>query len=155
MRTYDSHIFAKLGLTTDWLQENESYTARRYTIRGLHFQHPPYSETKLVRVVRGAILDVFVDLRTQSATFRRWGILEVSAERHNMVYIPRGLAHGFCTLVDDCIVSYKVDEVYHPDAEGGVRWDDPALGITWPSRTPTLSDRDRALPSLDDVTLLF
>lgn len=145
MRTYDRELFAAQGLVTAWVQENQSLSARRGTIRGLHFQVPPFAETKLVRVVSGAVLDVFVDLRKGSATYGRHEAIELSALNRSMAYIPRGFAHGFCTLTEDVVVQYKVDSPYAPAHEGGIRWDDETLRIPWPAAEPFLSPRDQGL----------
>ncbi|MNI65051.1 dTDP-4-dehydrorhamnose 3,5-epimerase [compost metagenome] len=125
-------------------------TKKKGTIRGLHFQYAPFTETKLVRVVSGAVLDVFVDLRKDSPTFGQWDSLELSEDNQTMVYIPRGFAHGFCTLIDHCTVLYKVDQVFTPAADSGIRWDDPSLAIDWPTHDPLLSDKDRNLPTLQN-----
>lgn len=142
VRTYTEDLFVERALQTDWVQENQSRSARRGTIRGLHFQVPPHAETKLVRVVRGAIFDVLVDLRRASPTYGRWEALELTAENFRMAYVPRGFAHGFCTLADDSVVVYKVDAAYAPDAEGGLPWDDADIGIAWPTDEPIVSERD-------------
>jgi dTDP-4-dehydrorhamnose 3,5-epimerase len=155
MRTYDEGIFRDHGLTTAWVQENQSRSTRKGLIRGLHFQRPPHAETKLVRVVVGAILDVFVDLRKESETYGQWDSLELSAENHRMAYIPKGFAHGFCTLTDVAVVLYKVDACYEPRAEGGLRWDDRTLSIAWPTAEPYLSAKDRALPAFDGFVSPF
>ncbi|MFS8084480.1 MAG: dTDP-4-dehydrorhamnose 3,5-epimerase [Acidobacteriota bacterium] len=149
MRTYDRELAEQGGLQTHWVQENQSQSIRKHTIRGLHFQKPPHAETKLLRVVKGAIMDVFVDLRKDSATYGRWDSIELSAANLKMLYIPKGFAHGFCTLEPDSIVLYKVDSYYAPQFEGGLRWNDPTLGIPWPTEDPFLSDRDRQLELFD------
>lgn len=149
MRVYDRSAFAAQGLVTEWVQENQSLSRSRGTIRGLHYQRPPCAETKLVRVLSGEVLDVFVDLRVGSPTFGRWGSIHLTGENERMVYLPRGCAHGFCTLTDDVVIGYKVDSPYAPEHEGGIRWDDPNLGIDWPVASPILSERDRRLGSFD------
>lgn len=146
-RCWDSGVAQSHRLNTDWVQENECFNYKRGTLRGLHFQTPPYTETKLLRVSAGAVLDVFVDLRKASETYGQWDSIELSAENGRLVYIPKGFAHGFCTLTDNVVVLYKVDEYYAPEFEGGVRWDDPDLGIRWPVLEPILSARDAALPT--------
>lgn len=130
-------------------------TGRRNTIRGLHFQRPPHAETKLIRVVQGAVMDVVVDLRNSSPTFGQWAAVELTADNFEMVYIPKGFAHGFCTLKDDSVVAYKVDSAYAPAAEGGLPWDDPVLGISWPTDKPFLSDRDQGHPPFRALTVGF
>lgn len=148
MRSYDESFFSANGIHRNWVQENQSVTEKKGTIRGLHFQYAPFTETKLVRVATGAVLDVFVDLRKDSPTFGQWDSLELSEDNLTMVYIPRGFAHGFCTLCDHCTVLYKVDQVYTPAADAGIRWDDPSLAIPWPVDKPVLSVKDGLLPTL-------
>ena len=151
MRWYDRAAFAAAGLPTEWVQANES-ASRRGVVRGLHFQRPPHAETKLVRAVAGAVYDVFVDLRRGSSTYGQWDAIELSAAAANAVVIPKGFAHGFCALTDDAVVSYLVDQVYTPHAEGGLRWNDPALAIAWPiGPQVTVSEKDRAWPLLSDI----
>jgi len=152
--TYRTEIFAKHGLVTDWVQENQSLS-QRGVLRGLHFQLPPHSETKLIRVVRGAILDVFVDLRKDSPTFCQWDAVELNDENLRMAYIPKGFAHGFCALSEWVVVTYKVDSYYAPGAVAGLRWDDPAFNIDWPMEAPLLSEKDAALPFLEDFPSPF
>jgi len=142
MRVYDEEIFKKAGLHRHWVQESHSRSEKKDVIRGLHFQLPPFAETKLVRCVRGAVYDVFVDLRKNSPSFGKWGNVELSEEKHNMVYIPRGFAHGFCTLTTESDVVYKVDNAYTPEAECGLLWNDPDLAIAWPVSQPVLSIKD-------------
>jgi dTDP-4-dehydrorhamnose 3,5-epimerase len=145
--TYLREFFEKHGLVTEWVQENQSKSARN-VVRGLHFQTPPATETKLVRVVRGAIWDVFVDVRKDSPTYGQWAAVEISEEKQNMVYIPKGCAHGFCVTSDVAIVCYKVDHVYVPAAQGGIRWNDPTIGIPWPVKEgeAVVSGKDREAP---------
>ena len=151
MRWYDRDLFARAGLPTDWVQANES-ASRRGTVRGLHFQRSPHAETKFVRVVAGAIFDVFVDLRRGSPTYGKWDAVELSAAKGNAVLIPKGFAHGFCALSEEAIVSYLVDNAYTPAAEGGLAWDDAQLAIPWPAAcAPIVSDKDRAWPRLADL----
>ncbi len=142
MRTYDDKILREHGLNRRWVQENHSYSKNKGTLRGLHFQFPPYAETKLVRVVSGEVFDVFVDLRKGSSTFGKWGSIRLSAENKKMLYIPRGFAHGMCTLTDNFIMLYKVDNYYAPDSEGTIKWDDPDIGIDWLVAKPILSEKD-------------
>lgn len=154
MRWYDRELFAARGLPVDWTQGNESASGRG-VVRGLHFQRPPHAESKLVRAIRGRVYDVFVDLRGGSVTFGRWHAVELSAERANAVLVPRGFAHGFCSLTDDAVVSYLVDNPYAPAAEGGLAWDDPQLAIPWPvDGAPQLSAKDRGWPRLADLVPL-
>lgn len=155
MRTYDDAIFSQAGLGRPWVQENEACSLRKATIRGLHFQRPPHSETKLVRVVEGEILDVLVDLRRSSPTFGRWDSVLVSAERCNAVYIPKGFAHGYCTMSARTVMLYKVDAVYAAEAEGGLRWDDEHLAIPWPATEPLVSAKDSHWPKWADLPAVF
>jgi dTDP-4-dehydrorhamnose 3,5-epimerase len=147
-RWYDRESFARAGLPTEWVQGNESESVYG-VVRGLHFQRPPHAETKLVRAVSGTVFDVFVDLRRGSPSYGEWDGVELSAERGNLVLVPKGFAHGFCVVSDRAVVSYLVDTAYAPQAEGGLAWHDPALAISWPlTGPPILSDRDRAWPRL-------
>ncbi len=149
-RWYDREIFARAGLPAGWVQGNES-VSQRGVLRGLHFQRAPHTEAKFVRVVAGAIFDVFVDLRRGSSTYGQWDAVELSAATGNAVVIPRGFAHGFYAR-SDCVVSYLVDNAYAPAAEGGLAWDDAQLAIRWPAASaPIVSDKDRAWPRLADL----
>lgn len=149
VRWYDRELFEHAGLATAWVQGNES-VSRRGALRGLHFQRPPDAETKLVRVVAGAVFDAFVDLRRGSPTFGQWDALELSAAARNAVLIPKGFAHGFCALVDGAVVSYLVDSAYAPRSEGGLLWNDPRLAIPWPLEGEAIvSAKDRAWPTLE------
>ncbi|MBN1120913.1 MAG: dTDP-4-dehydrorhamnose 3,5-epimerase [Anaerolineae bacterium] len=143
VETYRAEFFAAHGLQTEWVQENQSLSTRKGVIRGLHFQKPPYAQAKLVRAVIGTVFDVFVDLRKDSPTYGQWGGVELTAEKFNMVYIPRGFAHGFCTLTADVMAAYKVDEYFNAESEDGLMWNDPAVGIAWPCADPLLSGRDQ------------
>ncbi|HZL48554.1 MAG TPA: dTDP-4-dehydrorhamnose 3,5-epimerase [Solirubrobacteraceae bacterium] len=149
-RTFDAEEFRARGLDADVVQCNASFNAQRDTLRGMHYQAAPHGESKLVRCVRGAIFDVAVDLRADSPTCRGWHGVELSAENRRAFYIPAGLAHGFQTLTDDCEVLYQMGYRYMPEAARGVRWDDPALAIDWPSPAGerTVSERDLAYPDL-------
>lgn len=142
MRTYDEIFFDKNGLVTRWVQENHSFSAKKGTLRGLHFQFPPFAETKVVRCVQGEILDVFVDLRKSSSSFGKWGSVILSPAKSNIVYIPKGFAHGFCTLTDNCHVMYKVDNLYSKEHESGLLWNDFEIGIEWPVNSPIISEKD-------------
>jgi dTDP-4-dehydrorhamnose 3,5-epimerase len=141
-RTFCRDEFEAHGLVGDFVQCNTSFNARRGTLRGLHFQHAPHEEIKLVRCTSGVILDVIVDLRPESATYCRWKAVELSAANGRALYIPRGFAHGFQTLADRSEVYYQMAERYYPGSAAGVRWDDPAFGIDWPVTPPILSDKD-------------
>jgi len=156
MRTYDNNILKSAGVHRDWVQENQSWNSTKNTIRGLHFQYPPDTETKLVRVIEGEIYDVFVDLRKESKTFGKWGSTILSSDNKKMLCIPRGFAHGMCTLSDNATMLYKVDNYYAPDNEGEIKWNDPDLGIKWPSvDNPTISDKDTKAGSFKDFLEKF
>ena len=155
--TWSRRDFAAIGLDDAFVQDNWSRSERVGTVRGLHFQRPPRAQAKLVRVLRGAILDVAVDLRRSSRHFGRHVAVELTEGDGRMLYVPEGFAHGFCTLRPDTEVAYKVTDDYAPDCDGGVAWDDPALGIDWPV-LPTeavLSDKDARLPPLSALPALF
>ena len=139
-RTVCVDEFAAVGLNGAFVQQSVSWNPHPGTLRGLHFQMPPHEEDKLVRVTRGAIFDVIVDLRDRSPTYARSWSIELSADRRNAVYIPKGFAHGFQTLAADTEVLYEMTVRFHPDAARGIRWDDPDLAISWPLR-PDISDR--------------
>lgn len=155
MRTYDRQIFLENNLQTEWVQENQSLSTQLHTIRGLHFLLPPHTETKLVRVAQGRILDVFVDLRRASETFGQWDSIELSEDNNKAVYIPKGFAHGFCTLSERALVQYKVDSAYVAAADSGIRWNDADIGIDWIANNPILSERDKNLPFLKNFDSPF
>lgn len=142
-RSWCQREFAEHGLDSQLVQCNISYNARRGTLRGMHYQAAPHGETKLVRVTRGAIYDVLLDVRADSPTFGRWQAFELSADNRRALYIPEGVAHGFQTLSDDADVFYQMGAFYHPQAARGIRWDDPRFAIAWPEAERTISERDR------------
>ncbi len=142
-RTWCRSEFEQHGLESTLVQCNISFNARKGTLRGMHFQSAPFEETKLVRCTQGAIYDVILDLRPQSTTFKSWVAVTLTAENRNMVYIPKGCAHGFLTMQDETEVFYQMSEVYNAESAYGVRWNDPAFGIAWPDRVEVISDRDR------------
>lgn len=144
MRTYCKELFKNIGHEKEWVQMNHSYSANKGVVRGLHFQQPPFAEIKLVRCVRGRVFDVAVDLRTSSPTFLKWVGVELSADNKNMMYIPEGFAHGFQTLSEDAELVYLHSEYYRPQAEGGLLYNDPAIGISWPETVTQVSERDRS-----------
>lgn len=151
MRTYDGKLFEKYGLQRKWVQENQSYSRKKGTIRGMHFQLSPYSEAKLIRVLQGKIFKAYIDLRKGSATFGKWGSIILSGDNKKMLYVPRGFALGMCSLADHCVVLYKIDNYYSPKKQGAIKWDDPDLGIAWPlDRRPILSKRDAAAGSFKE-----
>ncbi len=155
METFSQKKFAANGLENNWVQENQSLSSQIHTLRGLHFQYPPFAQAKLVSVVQGEIRDVFVDLRPDSSTFGEWDSIELSAENCKSIFVPRGFAHGFCTLTETVVVQYKVDNPYSPEHEQGIRWDDPDLRIEWGAQDPYLSNRDSNLPFFADLISSF
>ena len=148
--TYSRRVLAEHGVAAEFVQDNQSVSASRGTIRGLHLQVEPHAQGKLVRVLRGRIFDVAVDLRVDSPTYRRYVGVGLSASEGNQLWIPSGFAHGFCTLEPDTEVLYKVTDYYTPSAERSILWNDPELNISWPLETAvaSLSDKDRSAPSL-------
>lgn len=154
---YNKRDLALAGIAVDFVQDSQALSRRKGTVRGLHFQAPPAAQAKLVRVGRGAIFDVVVDLRAGAPSFGRWLSAELSRRNRRQLYIPVGFAHGYCTLADDVEVLYKVSDFYAPEHERGLLWNDPGLAIPWPV-TPTealLSERDSALPRLADLGAVF
>ncbi|QTN02202.1 dTDP-4-dehydrorhamnose 3,5-epimerase [Ochrobactrum sp. EEELCW01] len=151
--TYNAKSFAEAGIDLTFVQDNHSYSAAKGVVRGLHYQLPPFAQDKLVRVIRGAILDVAVDIRKSSPTFGKWVALEVSAEKWNQILVPKGFAHGFMTLVENTEVIYKVTDYYSPEHDRSIRFDDPAIGIDWPlpSSGVQLSDKDQKAPLFADA----
>ena len=145
-RTYCREEFAKAGLQVTFVQSNVSFNLKRGTLRGMHFQADPKPEGKLVRVTKGAIVDVILDLRKSSATYCQWQAFELTDENRNSLYIPPGFAHGFQTLSDDSEVFYEMTETFHADLARGVRWNDRAFGISWPLLDPILSEKDASYP---------
>jgi len=144
--TYSRAKLAELGIDCSFVQDNESFTARRGTLRGLHFQKAPASQAKLVRVLRGEVYDVAVDLRRGSPHFGKWVRVHLSAENGRQLFVPRGFGHGFVTLTDDVLFSYKVDNPYAPAQDRSLRFDDPLFGIDWGVAELILSDRDKNAP---------
>jgi len=143
-RSYCKEEFQKHGLETDIVQCNISYNKKKGTLRGMHYQVPPFEEAKIVSCTKGSIYDVVVDLRRDSLTYCHWVAIELSDKNFKMVYIPRGCAHGFQTLVDDAMVYYRMTEFFHPECARGVRWDDPRFTIKWPYiKKRVISDKDQ------------
>ncbi len=137
---------------TAFVQDNQAFSAARGTLRGLHFQRAPDAQGKLIRALKGAIFDVAVDIRAGSPTFGQWVSAELTAERGEQLWVPRGFAHGYFTITDDCEIFYKVDSPYAPGSEGGIIWNDPDLAIPWPATgEPLLSEKDKTLPRLKDL----
>lgn len=148
-RWFCSTEFRELGLTTEFVQCNHSGTAGKGSIRGMHFQLPPHAEVKLVKCVAGKIFDVIIDLRKGSPTFLKWFGTELSTENKTMLYIPKGFAHGFQTLSEDAEIIYMVSSTYKKEAESGVRYNDPMIGIEWPLPLLKISEKDQHIPMLD------
>ncbi|MCD2184148.1 dTDP-4-dehydrorhamnose 3,5-epimerase [Rhizobium sp. GN54] len=148
--TWNAQAFAEAGIALDFVQDNHSYSAARGVLRGLHYQLPPFAQDKLVRVTRGAIFDVAVDIREGSPTFARWCAVRLTAADWNQLLVPKGFAHGFVTLEPDTEVIYKVTSPYSPAHDRSIRYDDPQIGITWPIAASQfqLSDKDRNAPRL-------
>jgi len=146
---FSEEIFSHLVTPTHFVQDNESRSSYG-VVRGLHFQAPPYAQAKLVRVVKGSVLDVAVDLRKGSPSYGTHVAVELSEENHRMLFIPRGFAHGFITLADDTEVQYKADNYYAPECDGNIRWNDPAIGIEWGMEPTVLSEKDRRAPLLSE-----
>lgn len=151
METYSRKAWAAHGLDIEFVQDNHSLSALPGTIRGLHYQREPKSQAKLVRVVAGAVFDVAVDIRPGSPTFGQWHGVLLSAANKRQLFIPRGFAHGFCTLEPNTEVVYKVDRYYAKEHDAGIRWNDPDIAIRWPAGDPVLSDKDRRHPLLKEV----
>jgi len=147
-RSFCEREFSERGLAARFVQCNVSFNRSKGTLRGMHYQAEPHPEAKLVRCTAGAIFDVIVDIRPDSPTIYKWFGTDLSASNRRMLYIPAGFAHGFQCLVDGAEVFYQMSEFYHPECAGGLRWDDPRLGIEWPLPDPTVSQRDRAYPLL-------
>lgn len=155
--TYNEKTFRAAGITAHFVQDNQSLSTQRGTIRGLHFQLPPAAQGKLVRVLQGSVYDVAVDLRVGSPTYSRWEGATLTAEGGEQIYVPRGFAHAFCTLEPDTVVAYKVDEFYAPASDSGLIWNDPTLAIEWPvaANEVVLSDKDKKLGRFADFASPF
>ena len=150
--TWSVKALAGSPADTTFVQDNQAFSAQKGTLRGLHFQKPPAAQGKLIRALRGVVFDVAVDIRTGSPTFGQWVSAELTAEGGEQLWVPRGFAHAYCTVTDDCEIFYKVDGPYAPEAEGGIAWDDPDLAIPWPlAGPPVLSGKDQTLPRLKDL----
>ena len=151
MESYSKREFEKAGLFYDFVQDNHSSSTVKGTLRGIHFQRGQWSQAKLVRCVKGAVLDVAVDLRPESPTYKKWVAVELSAENKKQLLIPRRMGHGFVTLTDDVEFLYKADNFYAPEADGGIRWNDPELNIDWGVENPVLSAKDQNSPFFKDA----
>ena len=151
MESWSERAFAEAGLNYTFVQDNHSSSTVKGTLRGIHFQRGDKAQAKRVRCVRGRVLDVAVDLRPGSPTYKKWVAVELSEENKRMVMIPRGFGHGFVTLTDNVEFLYKADNPYAPESEGGIRWNDPELNIDWGLQNPVLSDKDKVNPFLKDA----
>lgn len=148
---WSRRALADAGIAADFVQDNHAASAPRHVLRGLHFQRPPHAQGKLIRVARGAILDIAVDIREGSPTYGRHVAIELSAANWLQLWVPRGFAHGYLTLEPDTEVLYKTDAYYAREADAAIRWNDPALGIAWPVAEPVLSEKDRSAPLLAEI----
>ena len=156
METWSTRNFEELGLRYDFVQDNQSYSAQKGTLRGIHFQNNPMSQAKLVRVNRGAVMDVAVDLRKGSPTYLQWVAVELSAENRRMLMIPRDFGHGFKPLTEEVEIIYKVDNLYSRECDRGIRFDDPAVGVDWGEvRRDLLSQKDLNAPLLSESDCNF
>ena len=157
VETYNAQLFRQSGILVHFVQDNESFSLRKGTIRGLHFQLPPAVQVKLIRVLRGSIFDVAVDLRLESPTYGQWVTEQISAESGEQIFVPRGFGHGFCTLEPNTEVAYKVDSYYAPELESGVIWNDSTLNIPWPvgMNEAIVSEKDRKLRTFKDLASPF
>lgn len=155
-RAFCEKEFEDQGIYFRVVQANTSYSSRKHTLRGMHYQVKPHQEAKLIKCTKGAIYDVIIDMRSDSPTFKKWTGVELSEYNRKMVYVPEGFAHGFLTLEDDTEVYYPVTECYTPGAEKGIRWDDPAFNIDWPAKAAIISEKDQSWPlfneSLNKIT---
>lgn len=159
METYSTSNFHALGIDNVFVQDNMSFTAKKGTLRGLHFQNAPMAQAKLVSCTKGTVIDVAVDIRKGSPTYKQWVAVELSAENKKMFFIPRGFAHGFLTLTDDVEFRYKVDNLYSKEHDRGIRYDDPSVNVDWGGLLngiePILSDKDKNGPTLDESDCNF
>jgi dTDP-4-dehydrorhamnose 3,5-epimerase len=151
MESYNDKVFKELGFNYEFVQDNHSLSVEVGTLRGLHYQLEPYAQTKLVRVIRGAIYDVIVDIRKGSPTYGEWQGFILSEGNKRQLLVPKGFAHGFCTIVPNTEVLYKVDNYYSPEHDRGICWNDPDLNIDWPTNSPILSEKDSKHPRLAEA----
>ena len=148
METYSAPLFEELGLGCVFVQDNQSFTQKKGTLRGIHFQMNPMAQCKIVRVTHGAVIDLAVDLRKSSPTYLQWTLQELSADNKRMLYIPRGFGHGFLTLTNDVEFCYKVDNLYSKECDRSIRFNDPQIGVDWQVADPILSEKDLSAPLL-------
>lgn len=152
--SYNKDAFSKAGIAPEFVQDNQSLS-QKGALRGLHFQAPPYEQGKLVRVIKGAVYDVIVDIRKNSPTYGRHYGIELTGENFTMFWVPPGFAHGFHTLENDTVFAYKCTNVYNKASEGGIRWDDVTLAISWNAENPVVSEKDKVLPAFNDLQSPF
>jgi dTDP-4-dehydrorhamnose 3,5-epimerase len=150
LESYKESEFIQGGVSDRFVQDNHSLS-KKNVLRGLHFQRQPHAQGKLVRVIRGNVWDVMVDLRKDSPTYKRWVGIELSDQNNRMIFIPPGFAHGFVALSEDAHLLYKCTEEYDPVLDGGIRWNDPDIGVRWPVQEPIVSDKDKSLPFLREL----
>ena len=155
METYNKDVFHEAGITVEFVQDNHSYSKAKGTLRGLHFQNQPKAQSKLMRCTRGKILDVAVDLRRGSPTYKKWVAVELSADNKRALWIPKGFAHGFLTLTEDVEVQYKVDELYSKEHDRSILYSDSELQVEWGDSKPVLSEKDIHAPLLSDSDVNF
>ncbi len=153
--SYSKEKFEKLGITAEFVQDNRSFSAQKGTLRGLHCQTAPKAQTKLITCLKGAILDVAVDIRKGSPTYMKWIAVELNEDNKKMLYVPKGCLHGFLTLTENVEVSYKVDEFYAPENDRSICFCDPEIGVQWGIQTPVLSEKDKNAPLLKDSDVKF
>lgn len=157
--TYSKPKYEKLGIKVDFIQDNMSFSAKKGTVRGLHWQNPPYAQSKLVSCSKGRVIDIAVDIRKGSPTYGEWVSVELSEENHRQFFIPQGFAHGFLTLTENVEFRYKVDNIYNKESEGAIRYNDPTVNVDWTALlqgiTPTLSEKDENAPCLEESNNQF
>jgi dTDP-4-dehydrorhamnose 3,5-epimerase len=153
--TYNKEKLKELGIDIDFIQDNHSFSEKKGTLRGLHIQNSPYTQSKLIRCTRGSVLDVAVDVRKDSPTYKQWVAIELTDENKKQLFIPKGFAHGFLTLTDNVEFQYKVDNYYNKQAERAIRFNDPEIDIDWKVEAPTLLERDSSAPLLKDCDISF
>lgn len=153
--SYNLKTFTESGIDIDFIQDNHSMSSQKGTLRGLHFQKNPHAQSKLIRCTKGAVLDIAVDLRKKSSTYKQWVAVELSEENKKQLFIPKGFAHGFLTLSDNTEFQYKVDEYYSKESDRSIRFDDPEIGIDWDISNPILSEKDVNAPLLEDSDCNF
>lgn len=155
LETYSKQAFHEKGIESNFIQDNHARSKKVGVLRGLHFQLPPYEQAKLVRVTHGAVFDVIVDIRKDSSTYGQWQGFKLTAKNFNILFIPRGFAHGYCTVQSNTEFMYKVDNTYAPDHDSGILWNDETLAIKWPVKKPILSEKDTSLATFKDFISPF